>query len=228
MYKNDGPWDFGALCLKTNPISVIRHVHVRYSSTCVEWDDIFHVPFWVVTLVQGIRCVACASPLGPLTFDSFPVYLILHVTLSICVAHRLDTHTHLSLSLSLPLPSHSVFICVVNIYIYIYIHMHSFIFYLFSSHMIAICDIICMLHVCCICNLATCPSPPWGRRSSGTALRRGERLATTLGGSWLVLKTMGMVTPVKHQKKGWRTPSPCSDMNKKTLVIRDMCVFHWW
>ena len=103
-------------------------VHVRYSSTCVEWDDIFHVPFWVVTLVQGIRCVACASPLGPLTFDSFPVYLILHVTLSICVAHRW-THTHTHLSLSLPLPP---ILCLYAYkYIYIYIHMHSFIFYLF-------------------------------------------------------------------------------------------------
>ena len=197
---------WGAL-FKDNPISVIRHVHVRYSSTCVEWDDIFHVPFWVVTLVQVIRCVACASPLGPLTFDSFPVYLILHVTLSICVAHRW-THTHLSLSLPLP--------PILCLYAYKYIYTHAFLYLLLiSSHMIAICDIICMLHVCCICNLATCPSPPWGRRSSGTALRRGERLATTLGGSWLVLKTMGMVTPVTHQKKGWRTPSPCSDMNKK-------------
>ena len=125
---------------------------------------------------------------------------------------RIDghTHTHISLSLSLSLP----FCVYMRINIYIYTHAFLYLL-LISSHMIAICDIICMLHVCCICNLATCPSPPWGRRSSGTALRRGERLATTLGGSWLVLKTMGMVTPVTHQKKGWRTPSPCSDMNKK-------------
>lgn len=83
---------------------------------------IFHVPFWVVTLVQGIRCVACRHAPWAFDFWLFPC-LIWSFMSPYQYVLRIDGHTHTNISLSL---SHSVFICV-----YIYIHMHSFIFYLF-------------------------------------------------------------------------------------------------
>ena len=65
-----------------------------------------------------------------------------------------------------------------------------------------------------------CNSFPWGRRSSGTALRRGECLATTLGSfPWL------------PSTWAWwkRTPSLWSDLNNQSSAINQryvcFCVF---